>query len=97
MPFKKNKFDLVSTTLALEQMRAVQEVALKEISRVSKNYISLFIIPRFDAIVDSNIEIDFAHWSCEDSGVVFVIVYSSDSVNGTSSVIRGWFCLFFIK
>ena len=41
LPFKKNKFGLVSTTLALEQMRAVQEVALKEISRVSKNYISL--------------------------------------------------------
>jgi len=41
LPFEKNKFDLVSTTLALEQMKAIQKRVLKEISRVSKNYVSL--------------------------------------------------------
>ena len=41
LPFENNKFDFISTSLALEQMRDVQKLALKEISRVSAKYAGL--------------------------------------------------------
>lgn len=40
IPFKDNSFDLVFTSLALEQMESIRMKALKEIYRVTKNYVS---------------------------------------------------------
>lgn len=39
MPFKENEFDLVFTSLALEQMEEVRDQALKEISRISGKHV----------------------------------------------------------
>lgn len=41
LPFKDNSFDLVFTSLALEQMEEVRTRALKEIQRVSKKYVAM--------------------------------------------------------
>jgi len=41
IPFNNNHFDFVSTSLALEQMAAIQNKVLEEIIRISKGYIGL--------------------------------------------------------
>lgn len=42
IPFQDNSFDLVYTSLALEQMEQIRENALKEIYRVCKKYASFY-------------------------------------------------------
>lgn len=42
LPFDDNSFDLVYTSLALEQMELIREEVLKEIYRVSNQYVSFY-------------------------------------------------------
>lgn len=51
MPFEDNRFDLVYTKKALEQMESVKEDALREIRRVCKGYV-VFIEPLLDSNQD---------------------------------------------
>jgi len=41
LPYENKKFDFVGTSLALEQMKPIQDDALKEIARVSKDYVGM--------------------------------------------------------
>ena len=42
IPYEENTFELVYTSLALEQMELIREEVFKEIYRVSSNYVSLY-------------------------------------------------------
>jgi ubiquinone/menaquinone biosynthesis C-methylase UbiE len=56
IPFKDNSFDLVYSSLALEQMEFIREQVMKEIFRVSNKYVSFY-----EAFRDYNKKI--LHWS----------------------------------